>query len=75
MDSFMDEWLWGPAGAAFSVTYPAKTTFFAGRQIRRCAQLCGNRFPLPIRQKPRFLPDAKSGAALNSAEIACDFRQ
>jgi hypothetical protein len=43
MDSFMDEWLWEPAGAAFSVTYPAKTTFFAGRQFRRCAQPCGNR--------------------------------
>jgi hypothetical protein len=31
MDSFMDEWLWERAGAAFSVTYPAKTTLFAGR--------------------------------------------
>jgi hypothetical protein len=38
MDSFMDEWLWEPAGGAFSVTYPAKTTLFAGRQFRRCAK-------------------------------------
>jgi hypothetical protein len=30
MESFMNEWLSGPAGAAFSVTYPAKTTLFAG---------------------------------------------
>jgi hypothetical protein len=43
MDSFMDKWLWEPAGAAFSVTYPAKTTLFAGCQFRRSAQLCGNR--------------------------------
>jgi hypothetical protein len=47
MDSFMDEWLWEPAGGAFSVTCPAKTTLFAGRQIGHSPQLCGNHLRFP----------------------------
>jgi len=58
---------------ATTAPQPAKTTLFAG-PFRRRARFRAIVHDYRSRQKPRFLPAARSGGALDSAQMVHDYR-